>query len=126
MNKMQTSSNWKLLESQAGVIKEIGMSMTRQQPTEWNEFMIVALGIPEDEPLPFLQQDQQAIGSSSGGDIVSSPAATDSLVTGIAESAIATDLEVLVGVPQTADPAIGHLQPLESQDAATSAELRME
>ena len=30
------------------------MSMTRQQPTEWNEFMIVALGIPEDEPLPFL------------------------------------------------------------------------
>jgi len=28
--------------------------MTRQQPTEWNEFMIVALGIPEDEPLPFL------------------------------------------------------------------------
>ena len=31
------------------------MSMTRQQPTEWNEFMIVALGIPEDEPLIFLQ-----------------------------------------------------------------------
>ena len=31
------------------------MSMTRQQPTEWNEFMIVALGIPEDEPLPFMQ-----------------------------------------------------------------------
>jgi len=29
--------------------------MTRQQPTEWNEFMIVALGIPEDEPLPFMQ-----------------------------------------------------------------------
>ena len=37
------------------MIKEIGMSMTRQQPTEWNEFMIVALGIPEDEPLIFLQ-----------------------------------------------------------------------
>ena len=49
---------WKLLESQSGVIKEIGMSMTRQQPTEWNEFMIVALGIPEDEPLPFLQEAQ--------------------------------------------------------------------
>ena len=37
------------------MIKEIGMSMTRHQPTEWNEFMIVALGIPEDEPLIFLQ-----------------------------------------------------------------------
>ena len=34
------------------------MSMTRQQPTEWNEFMIVALGIPEDELLPFLQEAQ--------------------------------------------------------------------
>ena len=53
-----SKKKWKLLESQSGVIKEIGMSMTRQQPTEWNEFMIVALGIPEDEPLPFLQEAQ--------------------------------------------------------------------
>ena len=48
------SATWKLPENHAACIKEIGMSMTRQQPTEWNEFMIVALGIPEDEPLPFL------------------------------------------------------------------------
>ena len=56
LDQSEKTSNkkWKLLESQAGVIKEIGMSMTRQSPTEWNEFMIVALGIPEDEPLPFL------------------------------------------------------------------------
>lgn len=52
-----SKKRFKLCESQAGVIKEIGMSMTRQVPTEWNEFMTVALGIPEDEPLPFLQQD---------------------------------------------------------------------
>ena len=29
------------------------MNLTRHCPTEWNEFMIVALGIPEDEPLVF-------------------------------------------------------------------------
>ena len=52
-------STWKLPENHAACIKEIGMSMTRQQPTEWNEFMIVALGIPEDEPLPFLQPEAQ-------------------------------------------------------------------
>ena len=46
-------SKWKLLESQAQVIKEIGVNLTRHCPTEWNEFMIVALGIPEDEPLIF-------------------------------------------------------------------------
>ena len=44
--------------------------MTRQQPTEWNEFMIVALGIPEDEPLPFLQE--QPAGAASNA-----PAADD-------------------------------------------------
>ena len=61
LDQTEKTSNkkWKLLESQAGVIKEIGMSMTRQSPTEWNEFMIVALGIPEDEPLPFLQESGQ-------------------------------------------------------------------
>lgn len=41
------------------------MSMTRQQPTEWNEFMIVALGIPEDEPLPFLQEQSNTQTSAS-------------------------------------------------------------
>ena len=32
----------------------MGMNLTRTCPTEWNEFMTVALGIPEDEPLQFL------------------------------------------------------------------------
>lgn len=43
------------MESQVQVIKEIGMNITRTSPAEWNEFMTVALGIPEEEPLPFLQ-----------------------------------------------------------------------
>ena len=64
------TKKWKLLESQAAAIKEIGMSMTRQQPTEWNEFMIVALGIPEDEPLPFMQEQppggEAAAGAGAG------------------------------------------------------------
>jgi len=33
--------------------------LTRTNPTEWNEFMTVALGIPEDEPLPFLQNSPE-------------------------------------------------------------------
>ena len=47
------------------------MSMTRQQPTEWNEFMIVALGIPADEPLPFLTTAEPAAeeeNTANGGD----------------------------------------------------------
>lgn len=35
---------WRLAQHQVQVIKEIGLSLTRQSPTEWNEFMIVALG----------------------------------------------------------------------------------
>ena len=35
------------------------MNLTRTTPTEWNEFMTVALGIPEEEPLPFLQNNQE-------------------------------------------------------------------
>jgi len=58
--------SWKLPENHAACIKEIGMSMTRQQPTEWNEFMIVALGIPEDEPLPFLNTDNAAAAAAAG------------------------------------------------------------
>lgn len=37
-------SKWRLLHSQIQVMKEIGVNLTRQQPTEWNEFMVVALG----------------------------------------------------------------------------------
>jgi hypothetical protein len=37
-------SKWRLLHSQVQVIKEIGIQLTRQMPTEWNEFLIVALG----------------------------------------------------------------------------------
>jgi len=55
-----TGRGWRLPEHLAACIKEIGVSMTRQQPTEWNEFMIVALGIPEDEPLPFMTQPEQS------------------------------------------------------------------
>ena len=51
------------------------MSMTRQQPTEWNEFMIVALGIPEDQPLPFLTTaeppaEENAAAAAGGGNAV--------------------------------------------------------
>ena len=38
-------SKWRLLHSQVQTIKEIGMNLTRQMPTEWNEFMTVALGV---------------------------------------------------------------------------------
>ena len=37
-------SKWRLLHSQIQVMKGIGVNLTRQQPTEWNEFMVVALG----------------------------------------------------------------------------------
>lgn len=37
----------RLLQSQIQLIKEIAHSLTRHQPTEWNEFMIVALGVEE-------------------------------------------------------------------------------
>jgi hypothetical protein len=49
-------SCYQLLESQVQAIKEIGISLTRQCPQAWNEFMVVALGVPEDEPIPYLQQ----------------------------------------------------------------------
>ena len=38
-------SKWRLLQSQIQVIKEIGVSVTRHNPSEWNEFMVVALGV---------------------------------------------------------------------------------
>lgn len=41
----QERSKWRLLQSQIQVIKEIGVSVTRHHPNEWNEFMIVALGV---------------------------------------------------------------------------------
>jgi hypothetical protein len=44
----------RLLESQVQAIKEIGISLTRQCPQAWNELMVVALGVPEDEPIPYL------------------------------------------------------------------------
>ena len=74
--------------------------------------MIVALGIPEDEPLPFLQESSQ---QPNGGD-----APSDGLATGMAESAIATDLEILVplaSVPQLTASAAG-----PSSAAAADAE----
>ena len=54
-SKIPPCKKTRLMESQVQFIKEIGMNLTRTTPTEWNEFMTVALGIPEDEPLPFLQ-----------------------------------------------------------------------
>jgi len=38
-------NKWRLLQSQIQIIKEIGLSVTRHHPNEWNEFMIVALGV---------------------------------------------------------------------------------
>ena len=60
-------SKWKLLESQAQVIKEIGVNLTRHCPTEWNEFMVVALGIPEDEPLVFQTGAEAEAAAGNGG-----------------------------------------------------------
>lgn len=51
-----TDNCYELLESQVQAIKEIGISLTRQSPQAWNEFMVVALGVPEDEPIPYLQE----------------------------------------------------------------------
>lgn len=59
-------SKWKLLESQARVIKEIGVNLTRHCPTEWNEFMVVALGIPEDEPLVFQTGTEAEVAAGDG------------------------------------------------------------
>jgi hypothetical protein len=41
-------SKYRLLQTQVQVIKEIGMNLTRQQPTEWNEFMTVGLGVSQE------------------------------------------------------------------------------
>lgn len=55
-DKIPACKKTRLMESQVQVIKEIGMSLTRTTPTEWNEFMTVAMGIADDEPLPFLTE----------------------------------------------------------------------
>ena len=48
------------------MIKEIGVNLTRHCPMEWNEFMIVALGIPEDEPLVFTAPPESTEAASTG------------------------------------------------------------
>ena len=48
----ESACSQNLMETQFQAIKELGMSLTRQDPTAWNEFMIVCLGMPEDQPLP--------------------------------------------------------------------------
>lgn len=50
-----------LMENQLQAIKELGMSLTRQDPTAWNEFMIVALGMPEDQPLPGISDEPEQV-----------------------------------------------------------------
>ena len=64
-DKIPSCKKTRLMESQVQVIKEIGMNITRTSPAEWNEFMTVALGIPEEEPLPFLQTSTEDEDESS-------------------------------------------------------------